>query len=181
MSVATNISQIRAADDACDTGISAQVAAYGVVGYQPRQTEDLPDSFALTMVTLGQAKHLKRTPIGGLEFDIWEGCMISVELFCPRIVDASTEHGADVITGVYDLLGAKAVRARHALAPDRLDELNGRLSYHHITRLYPQGDVRGYDEERKRDRHELRYLCTIGVKPDSWPTLEAAYTLPAAP
>lgn len=181
MPVASNISEIRAVDDAVDTALAAQLEAYGVDGYQPRKTEDVPDLFSICMFTLGEAKHLHRTPLGGLEFDLWQGCLVSVELFCPRIVDANTAHGVDVIVGVYDLLGAMAVRARHAFTPDRLGQLNDRLGFHHLTRFYPLPDVRGFDDERKLDRHELRWRTDCGVLRDAWPTDPAAYVLPARP
>lgn len=175
MAVATNISQLRAADDAADTAIAAQLVAYGVPAHRPRATEDVPDIYAFPIFTLGLAAHFHRTPIGGLEYDIWENCVVSIELFAPRV-----NNDPVILAGVYDTLGGIAVRVRHAMAPDRLDELNGRLPFHHITRLRPQPDVRGYDDERKLDRHELRYLCSIGVIKDCWPTDPAAYVLPPA-
>lgn len=172
---ASNISQIRAGSDAANTAIEAQIAAYGVTAFQPKNKEDHPDSYALTLFARGPSRGLlKRTPVGGLEPHLWPESTVSIELFVPRVTnDPAT------IAGVYDRLGENAVRVDHALAPDRLAALNARLPYHHLTRLEFLGEVVGYDEERKCDRHELRYRTCLGVLPTAWPTDPDAYVLAA--
>lgn len=177
---ATSIRQILAFDDAANTALGEQIAAHGVPAYIPRSREDGADAFALPLFQKGQATgHLARLPaaVGGYEYDLFSGSIIGVEVFAPRVFDETTPEGARLLAEVYDQLGDLALRVRYALRFNAGDELNARLPYHKFTNLVPLADVVGYDEERKLDRHELRWQCTLGVRPEAWPTTSAAYSL----
>lgn len=171
---AENVTELLAFEDAINTALAARLTAAGLEPFRPREQDDLPDYFALPSFIKGAGGHLFRTPVGGLEFDLFNDCAIEIQLVAPRVPNATET----LISGVYTKLAEMAVRARWALRVDALGLLNAELAYHHCTRLIPSGDEIGFDDERALDRHVLRYRCAAGIKPDAWPTEESAYALP---
>jgi hypothetical protein len=176
---ATNITQILNWSEAINPQLAARLNTCGVAAYVERSTEDLPDSYALPMFIRGKATgHLAKLPavVGGYEHDIFSDCLITIELFSPRIQSDPT---ATYLAAVYDKLGDLATRARYAFRFNARDALNALLPYHHIDPMLPQADIVGFDETRKIDRHTLTWICLAGVDKDAWPTTLGGYDLPS--
>jgi len=182
MPTATSIAEIRNIESAINPAMAAQLLAFSVPTLVARSREDLPDSYALGYFTKGQASgHLHKLPaaIGGYEYDIFEDCVFTVELFSPR-VSADPIDGT-YLAAVYDRLGELALRARCAFSFNQRPAFNALLTWHHVDPMIPLADVIGFDEARQFDRHELRWRARTGIIPAAWPTDPAAYVLPATP
>jgi hypothetical protein len=176
---AANITQILNWTEAINPALAARLNTCGVPAYVARATDDLPDNYALPIFTRGAASgHMRPLPavVGGYEHDIFDGCIITVELFAPRI---QADVTAAYLAAVYDRLGDLATRARYAFRWNARAQLAALLSYHHVDTMIPLADVVGYDEDRNIDRHTLAWRCLCGVLPDAWPTTAEGYDLPA--
>lgn len=172
---ATQLSEIKNIDEAIERALCAQHAALGGTPSVPRSDEDGDDLFIVPNFTLGAASgHRYKRPDGEYDYDLYQDCVIEWELSVPRLAAFTPATFA----ATYTLLAQELTRLRLAMDPARWAALNGRLPYHHLTKLVPAGGSKGFNADRGEDMATLRFTCWVGIKPDAWPTDLVAYSDP---